>query len=117
MLAKFWGVSPTRVSHRTREGDNALTEVCALVEHPQVDSSAIVACVLEAYERKALSGVERTKLVARLDALLMQEHTIEARQNRALQSRQGMATAVREHQAALCEIAALLTVLGMGDDV
>lgn len=115
VLAAWWGVSPTRVSHRTREGENSLAEVCALVEHEKVDGGAIVTAVLEAYERRFLRE-PRAKLEARLAHLMDQEHTLEARQNKALQSGENVGDALRSHIAALLEIAALRTVLGLEDD-
>lgn len=114
VLAAWWGVSPTRVSHRTREGDNPLTEVCALIEHAKADGSAIVAAVLEAYERRFLDE-PRAKLEARLAHLMSQEHTLESHQNRALQSGKAVNDALRSHVAALLEIVALRTVLGLED--
>lgn len=114
-LAKWWGVSPSRVSHRAKDGDNPLAEVCALVEHEQVDGAAIVAAVLEAYERRFLRE-PRAKLEARLCALMDQEHQYEAAQNKALMRGAQVNDALRSHIAALLEIAALRTVLGLEVD-
>lgn len=115
VLASWWGVSPSRVSHKARDGQNCVAEACALVEHEQMDGGAIVVAVLEAYERRFLKE-PRAKLEARLAHLMANEHSREAEQNAALMSGRGVNDALRSHVAALLEIAAIRTVLGLEED-
>lgn len=116
-LAAWYGISESRVSHRSSDGNNSLADILALVAHPDIDGAAIVTAVLEAYEQRFLQE-DPAKLRARLDVLLSQEHDREARQNRALQAGGPKVNdAIRDHVAALIEIAALRSVLGLeGDD-
>jgi len=108
--------SETRLSHRTTDGTNPLAKVLELVAHPDVDGSAIVVAVLEVFEQRFLNE-DPVKLHERLSYLLSKEHDREAAQNRALQmGGPKVNDAIRDHVAALIEIAALRSVLGLERD-
>lgn len=108
VLAAWWGVSETRVSHRLTEGETALAEVLDMVEDPDVDGQAIVAAVLEALERRYMREAkeDRAAFDARLALLLAREHDREAAQNRALQTGENEEEACLSHASDLIEIAA-----------
>lgn len=119
ILASLWGVSPTRASHRTTDGRNALADVLALIRHPDINPAPLVTATLEALEDRYVDEArcDRRKLEERLDHLLHEaEHKAQAAQDRALMTGRGVNDACRHHAAILLEIIAIRNALGMEDD-
>lgn len=113
VLAEHWDVHPTRASHRTKLGAE-VAAVCALLSHPQVNGSVILAALLSSWESRQFDGCNPEIMEARLEALLSREHGFEAAQNAALQSGENVVRALLCHIAALLEIVALIGALGYG---
>lgn len=116
VLADRWGVSPTRASHKVTSGD-AVAENNALIAHPEIDGAAILASNMAAYEMRQFLEVRTcpSKMRARLDVLLANEHRREAEQNAALQSRKDVVASCLSHIATLLEIVVLWSLLGLED--
>jgi hypothetical protein len=116
VLAEAWGVSKSRARHKRSEGENVVTESCALVTHPAIDGAAIVIAHLEALERRYLEEAKASpaKLRERLEHLIREaEHEAQARQDRALMAGEGVNAAILHHAHVLVEIAAIRNVLGL----
>ena len=119
VLADHLGISPSRTSHRITDGTNCVAESCALTAHPMMDGLAIVHAHVEALEWRYLEEAKAspTKLRARLDHLIREaEHHAQARQDRALQTWEGVSVACRDHAHILSEIPLLVGVLGMEEE-
>lgn len=114
-LARFWGISATRASHKTTKGNNELQRVVEYIEHPDTDGAAALAVLMEAWERRMVREAceDWGQAESRLRALLCREHDREAAQNRALQSNGPANEALWSHAADLLEIAARRTALGL----
>jgi len=117
-FTSWWGVHKSTACRRINEGRNALTEVCAYVEHSGANGEAFVAAVLESLERKYVreAAEDRKACEARLARLIENEHDREAAQNRALQSGKGVEDACLQHVASLLEIVGRRRALGMEEE-
>lgn len=119
VLAEHFGVSPSRARRLRAEGpENPVSIFLGLVEDPDVRNAPdYVASALEALERRYIREAQANPqaLRARLVVLMSEEHTVEAGQNRALQSEQGVDDALLTHASKLIEIVAIRRALGMED--
>jgi hypothetical protein len=117
-LAKWWGIHKATVSRQISEGRNALTELCALVEHSGANGEAVVTALLESLEKKYIREAreDRKACEERLAYLMSREHSVEAGQNRALQSGEDVEDACLQHVATLLEIVGRRRALGLGSD-
>lgn len=114
ILAHHFGVSESRVRHqRSDDASGPLTLLLGMIADPAVEGGPLVAAVLSAYEERFLFA-STDDLRARLAHLKNdKEHGLEARQNRALQLNSAdRCSALRDHAAALLEIATIEEVLG-----
>lgn len=114
VLAEHYGVSESRARHfRTDDQAGPLTTLLAMIADPNVDGSALMVAVLAAFEERFLYA-PTPELRERLRFLReVEEHRLEAEQNRAQMIRDGKRTeACLNHAGVLIEIAVLEEMLG-----